>query len=75
MNSKKFLLLVAICCAIPLAQAGVNIEHWIASSGARVFFVENHNLPILDVNVDFAAGTAYDPPGKAGYSIADAGRH
>ncbi len=48
------------------AEAGVSIENWVAPSGARVFFVENHALPILDVQVDFAAGTAYDPQGKAG---------
>lgn len=31
-----------------------------------MFFVENHDLPILDVQVDFAAGTAYEPSGKSG---------
>lgn len=49
-----------------LAQAGVQIQHWNLPSGARVYFVESHELPILDVQVDFAAGTAYDPPGKSG---------
>ncbi len=64
--------LVSLLCGLglgllgPLAEAGPKIEHWIAPSGARVFFVENHALPILDVQVDFAAGTAYDTPHKAG---------
>jgi zinc protease len=48
------------------AEAGVKIEHWVAPSGARVYFVETHVLPILDVEVDFAAGTVFDPEGKAG---------
>jgi zinc protease len=48
------------------AQAGVKIEHWVAPSGARVYFVETHVLPILDVEVDFSAGTVFDPVGKSG---------
>ncbi|MGB5082617.1 MAG: pitrilysin family protein [Burkholderiales bacterium] len=54
-----------------LALAGpvwsqVDIQHWDAQSGARVYFVESHALPILDVAVEFPAGGAYDPPEKAG---------
>ena len=58
------LLLTALAASV--AYAGVKIEHWVAPSGARVYFVETHALPILDVQVDFAAGAAFDPPGKAG---------
>ena len=63
----KRLLLLALFGLLPaLAQAGVNIQNWVAPSGARVYFVESHDLPIVDVQVDLAAGTAYDPPGQAG---------
>ncbi len=68
----KFVRLFCVLClfcfgvAGHAAYAGPKIEHWVAPSGARVFFVENHALPILDVQVDFAAGTVYDPPDKAG---------
>lgn len=61
-----------LCCALlaqlaPLhAEAAPKIEHWQTPSGARVYFVENHSLPIVDVQVDFAAGSAYDPPGRSG---------
>ncbi len=48
------------------AFAGVRIEHWQSPSGARVYFVETQALPILDVQVDFAAGSMFDPPGKSG---------
>jgi zinc protease len=51
---------------VQTVHAGPKIEHWVATSGAKVFFVENHALPILDIQVDFAAGTAYDPVGKTG---------
>lgn len=62
---KLLLLLAAWALALP-AVAGVQIEHWKASSGARVYFVESRALPILDVQIDFPAGAAYDPAGKAG---------
>ena len=48
------------------AHAALNIQHWTLSNGARVVFVENHTIPILDVNVDFDAGSRRDPAGKAG---------
>ena len=66
MKLAKLLALLCFCLAGRIAEAGPKIEHWIAPSGARVFFVENHTLPILDVQVDFAAGTSFDPPGKSG---------
>ncbi len=55
----------ALACSFA-AEAGVKIEHWVAPSGARVYFVETHVLPILDVEVDFSAGTIFDPEGKSG---------
>lgn len=62
---KKMLAAVALCAAFA-AQAGVKIQHWVAPSGARVYFVEQRVLPIVDVQVDFAAGSSFDPPGKSG---------
>jgi zinc protease len=61
-------LLIAIFsfAVASFAHAGVNIQHWTTSAGARVFFVESRSLPILDIEVAFAAGSAYDPPGKSG---------
>lgn len=59
-------LFLAAALLASAAQAGVAIQHWVAPSGARVYFVENHDLPIVDVQVDFAAGSGRDPLGKAG---------
>ena len=56
---------VALAVA-PLAQAAPVIQHWQTANGARVYFVESRALPIVDVQVDFAAGSAYDPQAKAG---------
>ena len=67
MEQSKFLIAILLSClASSLALAGVKIEHWVAPSGARVYFVETRVLPILDVQIDFAAGGAFVAPAKAG---------
>ena len=66
MNLCKLLIGVCLVVAIPLVHAGPKIERWQTTSGAGVLFVENHSLPILDVQVDFAAGTAHELEGKSG---------
>ncbi|ABE49003.1 M16 family metallopeptidase [Methylobacillus flagellatus] len=50
------------------AQAALNIQHWETSNGSAVYFVENHDLPIIDISTNFAAGSARDgdKPGLAG---------
>ena len=61
--------LLTVTFALLLAQsalAGVKIEHWVSPSGAKVYFVESRVLPMLDVQVDFAAGSMFDPAGKSG---------
>lgn len=49
-----------------LAHAGLPIQHWQLPNGAQVYFVESHDLPMLDVSVDFPAGSALDPADKPG---------
>lgn len=56
----------AALAVTPLAQAAPVIQHWQTAGGARVYFVESRALPIVDVQVDFSAGSAYDPAEKAG---------
>lgn len=48
------------------AQAAPPISRWTTREGSRVLFIEEHALPMIDVELDFAAGSAYDPPGKEG---------
>jgi zinc protease len=52
--------------AAAAAQAALPIQHWISSSGARVYFVESRSIPMLDINVDFDAGGRRVPADKAG---------
>lgn len=65
MSAKQLLAGLMLLCALP-AWAGLNIQHWTTSQGARVYFVENHDLPMLDVSVDFAAGSARDTRERSG---------
>ena len=43
-----------------LAWAGVDIQHWQTSQGARVYFVQTPSLPMADIRVAFDAGSARD---------------
>jgi zinc protease len=62
---KRFLILLALltCGA---AHAALKIQTWTLANGARVFFVESHSIPLLDVSIEFDAGSRRDPQGKAG---------
>jgi zinc protease len=74
----KLISMVALCCASFSAFATPQIQHWQSASGAQVYFVEDHDLPMLDVAVNFAAGNAYDEADKIGvagltHGLLDAG--
>ncbi len=63
--SKQVLLLPLILLGLN-AQAAPPIEHWLTDNGARVYFVETHQLPMVDVTVGFDGGSARDPQEKPG---------
>ena len=46
--------------------AGIAIERWTQASGAQVFLVQSHGIPMVDVQLDFDAGSRRDPAGQAG---------
>ncbi len=60
------LLACLLVFGITPAHAGVTIQSWQAKSGAKVLFVENHDLPMLDVAVQFDAGSRRDIPKRLG---------
>src|SRR5512135_391850 len=62
----RLLSVVALLLVASVALATPHIQHWQAPSGARVYFVEDHSLPMLDVAVDFPAGSGFDVAGKVG---------
>lgn len=60
---------VLVMVWMPFAHADLpTIQNWTTAQGARVLFVENHALPMLDIRVEFDAGARRDPVGKEGSS-------
>ncbi|WP_374557610.1 M16 family metallopeptidase [Aquitalea pelogenes] len=64
--SVKTMTLAAVMALFSSLASAVEIQSWITQQGARVLLVEAHDNPILDVRVDFDAGSRRDPPGKEG---------
>lgn len=75
MNSyKNAIKKVAGCAALTVAtgifcqysMAAIPIQQWTQASGAKVYLVESPAIPMLDVQIDFDAGSRRDPADKAG---------
>src|SRR5437868_4257643 len=64
-DMKKLIIVVMAFFSLN-ADAALKIESWTLPNGARVLFVENHSIPVLDISVEFDAGSRRDPQGKAG---------
>ncbi len=54
---------------VNVAQAALPVQSWTAPSGARVLFVEARSIPMIDLNIDFDAGSRYDPAAKSGLAL------
>lgn len=54
------------------AFALLPIEHWTQASGAEVWLVQSPAIPMVDVQVDFDAGSRRDPAPQAGLASAAA---
>jgi len=54
------------------AQAAIPIQHWTQPSGAQVFLVQSPAIPMLDVQLDFDAGSRRNPAAQAGLAEATA---
>ncbi len=48
------------------AWAQLPIQHWTLPSGAQVYLITSPSIPMLDVQIDFDAGSRRDPAGQAG---------
>ena len=52
------------------AWALLPIQHWTEGNGAKVYLVESPVIPMVDVQIDFDAGTRRDPAGQSGLASA-----
>jgi len=65
-GSIKMLLAAFLLVVTGNLFAAPQIQHWQMDNGVRVYFVENHDLPLLDVSLGFDAGSRRDAPEKSG---------
>jgi zinc protease len=75
-NTRTLLLRLAyltLALAGAAAHAAVPIEHWTLPSGAKVYLATTDALPIVDVQIDFDAGSRRDPPAQSGLAGVTAG--
>lgn len=54
--------LLSLCLLLfsPTLLAGISIEHWTTDNGARVYYASAPELPIIDLQLTFDAGSARD---------------
>ena len=75
---KKIAVRALLVCAAVLfgpkfALATIPVQHWTQAGGAEVYLIESPAVPMLDVQIDFDAGSRRDPPEKAGLAGLAAG--
>lgn len=51
------------------SSASPKIQHWQLENGARIYFVQSSQLPIVQANLVFDAGSARDPSDKFGLAL------
>jgi zinc protease len=61
----KFLLTAGLLTWQPV-QAVLPIQQWVTPQGVKVLFVNAPSIPMLDVQLDFDAGSRFDSKEKAG---------
>ncbi|MBC7379767.1 MAG: insulinase family protein, partial [Burkholderiaceae bacterium] len=54
-------------------QAAIPIQTWKQPSGTQVYLVESPAIPMVDVQIDFGAGSRRDPADKSGLASVTAG--
>ena len=66
MQVVRFLFILLLGIYSQWVLATLPIQHWETSSGTRVYFVESRDLPMLNISVDFSAGSSADMPENSG---------
>jgi zinc protease len=66
------LLLACLSLSLPVLAA-IPIQHWTLPSGVQVYLVESPSIAMVDMQIDFDAGSRRDPADKAGLASMTAG--
>jgi zinc protease len=73
-SSARLLLAASLLAAAGWAGAAIPLQRWTQASGAEVYLVESQGIPMVDVQIDFDAGSRRDPAAQAGLASATAGQ-
>lgn len=65
----QFIVVAALLSVWGVAYATPKIQHWTLDNGVRVYFVESHELPLLQVSAVFDAGSIRDTAAKSGLAM------
>ncbi|MEN9931216.1 MAG: hypothetical protein RL604_1463 [Pseudomonadota bacterium] len=63
---KHLLAVIIFGLSATVAQASAKINHWVHSSGALVYLVEARTIPMIDLQIDWYAGSVNDPKDQLG---------
>lgn len=79
MNTRHLILRALVAAGLALvgaqaAFAAIPIQRWTQANGAQVYLVESASIPMVDVQIDFDAGSRRDPADKAGLASVMAGQ-
>ena len=74
MSSVRLSLAASLLVAAGWASAALPLQRWTQASGAEVYLVESPGIPMVDVQLDFDAGSRRDPAAQAGLADATAGQ-
>ena len=70
---KNLLAIIVFSFSAAVAQASAKINHWVHSSGALVYLVEARTIPMIDLQIDWYAGSVNDPKAQLGLAAMTAG--
>lgn len=71
--TKKLIIFIVLSLLGGAAYASPDIQHWQLKNGVRVYFVEAHAIPMVQLSLQMDAGSARDPKGENGVAVFTAG--
>ena len=66
MNVRPLLATVAVVLAMLVPASGADVTVLPTQKGMKVWYAEDHSIPVIALVASFHAGSAYDPHGKSG---------
>jgi zinc protease len=69
-NASRLVGACLLALASVTVHAGLPIQRWTATNQAEVLLIESPALPMVDVQIDFDAGSRRDPAAQAGLASA-----